>query len=85
MEYIVTKLAPYYRDKNDTKNMKRVLLIYKDSFLYGIDNHCIMMGSHWLEKVRKILFQYGLSKEAKKLETKIKKPSKRRFKNVEKT
>ena len=71
VEYIVTKLAPYYKDKNDMENMKRVLLIYRDSFLYGIKNNLVMVGSHWLEKIRKILFQYGLSEEAKGLESNI--------------
>ncbi len=71
VEHIVTKLAPYYKDRNDKENMKRVLLIYKDSFLYGIKNNLVMVGSHWLEKVRTILFQYGLSEEAKGLESNI--------------
>ena len=71
VEYIVTKLAPYYKGKGDMENMKRVLLIYRDSFLYGIKYNLVMIGSHWLEKIRKILFQYGLSKEAKELELNI--------------
>ena len=71
VEHIVTKLAPYYKDKNDKENMKRVLLMYRDSFLYGIKNNLVMAGSHWLEKIRKILFQYGLSEEAKELESNI--------------
>ena len=71
VEYIITKLAPYYKGKNDIGSMKRVLLIYRDSFLYGIKNNHVMVGSHWLAKIRKILFQYGLTEEAKKLETNI--------------
>ena len=71
VEYIVTKLAPYYKDRNDKENMKRVLFTYRDSFLYGIKNNLVMSGSHWLEKVRKILFQYGLSEQAKTLESNI--------------
>ena len=71
VEYIVEKLVSYYKDKNDTENMKRVLLIYRDSFLHGIKNNLVMVGSHWLEKIRKILFQYNLPKEAKELESKI--------------
>ena len=69
IEYIVTKLATYYKRKSDIHNMKRVLLIYKDSFLYGIKNNLVMVGSHRLEKIRRILFQYGLSKEANNLES----------------
>ena len=71
VEYIVTKLAPYYKNKKDMENMRRVLLIYKDSFLHGIKNNLVMVGSHWLEKIRNILFQYGLSEEAKRLESNI--------------
>ncbi|MCZ0932554.1 MAG: hypothetical protein OXJ52_05320, partial [Oligoflexia bacterium] len=69
VEHIITKLAPYYKNRSDINNMKRVLLIYKDSFLYGIEKNLVMIGSSWLEKIRKILFQYGLSDEAKKLES----------------
>ena len=71
VEYVVTKLAPYYKNKNDMRSMKRVLLIYRDSFLHGIKNNLVMVGSHWLEKIRKILFQYGLSEETKELESDI--------------
>ena len=71
VEYVVTKLAPYYKDKNDIENMRRVLLIYRDSFLYGIKNNLVLVGSHWLEKIRRILFQYSLSEEAKGLEPDI--------------
>ena len=84
VELIVTKLAPYYKDKNDTENMKRVLLIYRDSFLYGIKNNLVIAGSHWLEKIRKILFQYGLSKEAKKLEHNIRSLQKEDLKCLQK-
>ena len=71
IEYIVTKLAPYYKGKNDTENVKKVLLIYRDSFLHGIKNNLVMTGSHWLKKISTILFQYGLSEEAKGLEPNI--------------
>ena len=50
VEYLITKLAPYYKNKNDLKNMRRVLLIYKEVFLYGINNKCVMLGSQWLKK-----------------------------------
>ena len=70
VEYIVTKLAPYYKNKNDKENMRRVLLTYKDSFL-SIENNLVTVDVHSLEKIRKILFQHGLSNEAKELEPKI--------------
>jgi len=68
VEYVVEKLVPYYKDKQDRKNIERVLIIYRDSFLYGIKNNLVMVGSRWLEKIRKVLFQYGFSEEAKQLE-----------------
>ena len=71
VEHLIMRLVPYYKNKNDLKNKKRVLLIYKDSFLNGIKNNTVLAGSIWLEKVRKILFQYNLSKEAKDLESDI--------------
>ena len=71
VEYIVTKLAPYYKDKNDMTNMKRILLTYKSSFLYNSKNISAMVGSDCLEKVRSILFQYGLPQDAKELEKDI--------------
>lgn len=71
VEHVVTKLAPYYKDRNDIKNTRRVLLTYRDSFLCGIETNLVIAGSHWLEKVREILFQYGLREEAKKLESNI--------------
>ncbi len=84
VEYIATKLAPYYKGKNDMENMKRVLLIYRDSFLYGINNNRVMIGSHWLEKIRIILFQYGLSEEAKELEPNIRTLQKEDLKYLQK-
>ena len=84
IEYVVTKLAPYYKNKNDIENTKRVLLIYKDSFLYGIKKNQVSLGSHWLEKIRKILFQYGLRKEAEKLEPDIRSLQKEDLKSLQK-
>ncbi len=69
VELIVVKLAPYYKNKNDQENMKRVLLIYRDSFLHG--PLPIMIGATMLKKVEQILRQYGLSEEAKELEPRM--------------
>ena len=84
VECIITRLAPYYKNKNDVANMRRILLVYRDSFLHGVDSNLIMAGSHCLEKVRKILFQYNLSEEAKKLEPKIRSLQKEELKNLKK-
>ncbi len=84
-ECIITKLVPYYKSKNDTKNMKRVLLIFRDSSLWGIENNLVMgAGSICLERVRKILFQYGLSDKAKKLESDIRSGQKEDLKRLRK-
>ncbi len=84
VEHIITKLAPYYKGKNDRENMKRVLLIYRDSFLHGIKNNSVMAGSHWLERVRTVLFQHGLSEEAKRLEAKMRALQKEDFLDLQK-
>ena len=73
IEHITTKLSSYYKAKKDKENMRRVLLIYRDSVLHGVEKNLVRVGSHWLEKVRTILFQHGLSNEAKQLEEKIRK------------
>ena len=66
VEYIITKLAPYYKSKNDTKNMHRVLLTYRDAFLFG--PLPVIGGDSLLRKVEQILRQYGLAEETKNLE-----------------
>ena len=71
VEHIISKLASYYRDQSDRVNLRRVLLIYKDSVLSGLKKGVVISGSFGLEKVRKILFQYDLSQEAKDLEANI--------------
>ncbi len=82
-ECIITRLVLYYKSKNDTENMKRILLIFKDSSLWGIENKLVMAaGSIWLERVRKILFQYGLSNETKKLESDIRSSQKEDLKRL---
>ncbi len=72
VEHVATKLAPYYKGKNDINNLKRVLLKYRDSFLNA--SLSVLAGESILDKVRGILFQYGLSEEAKEME-----PAIRRF------
>ena len=71
VEDIVTKLAPYYKEKGDKQNMNRVLMTYKDSCLYG--NFPAIIKGYLLEKVRKILLQYNLSQDVKELEPHIRK------------
>ena len=68
VEGVVSRLAPYYNRNQDRANLKRVLLTYRDSVLSGLKKGRVISGSHWLEKVRKILFQYSLSQEAKAIE-----------------
>ena len=70
IENIVKKLAFYYNSKQDKENMQRVLIKYKDSML-SIENLPALIKEPLLKKVREILLQYGLSTEAKKLETEI--------------
>ena len=69
-QHIISRLIPYYnRSQNNKDKLKRTLLIYRDSFLYGLKTGILIMsGSVYLEKIRTILFQYGFSKEAKALE-----------------
>ena len=84
VEHVVSKLAPYYKDHKDNTNLKRVLLKYKNSFLYGLKKRPVISGSHSLEKIRKILFQYGFSQEAKNLESKIRAYQKQDLQNLQK-
>ncbi len=84
VEHIISKLVPYYNNRNDKKNMKRVLLIYRDSFLSILEKGIGIPGSVWLEKVRKILFQYGLSQEAKDIEENLRKAQKEDLKLLKK-
>ena len=71
-EHIISRLVFYYnKNQNNRSNLKRVLLIYRDSFLYGLKKGLVISGSFWLEKIRKILFQYRFSQEAKVLEEKL--------------
>lgn len=70
LEDIVKKLAFYYKRKQGQKNLSRVLIRYKDSLL-SAENPLATVKEPLLEKARKILFQYGLSKEAKTLEPEI--------------
>ena len=83
VEYIAEKLAPYYSGKNDTNNMCRILLIYRDSFLKG-NGIRVITGSIQLDKIRKFLFQYGLSKEAQELECHIRRLQKEDLKYFKK-
>ena len=69
IEHIITKLAPYYKSKNDTKNMHRVLITYRDAFLFG--PLPVIGGDSLLRKVEQILRQYGLAEETKNLEHRI--------------
>lgn len=82
-EHLIARLAPYYKIKNDTENIKRVLLVFRDSSLYGIKNNLLMgAGSIFLERVRRILFQYGFPREAKKLEPNIRSSQKEDLKRL---
>ena len=69
VERIVSKLALYYNKKSNKDNLKRVLLIYKDTSLKS--NLPVLGGESMLKKVQQILLQYGLPKEAKQLEPTI--------------
>ena len=82
VESIVTRLALYYRTKNNLDNMKRVLLIYRDAFLYG--TLPLLARASLLREVWGILFQYGLSEEAKKIEPEIRKSEKEGLRELKK-
>lgn len=69
VECLATMLAPYYKKASDMKSMKRVLLVYRDVFLSA--PLPLLAGATLLEKVRQVLFQYGLSEEAKQMEPEI--------------
>ena len=70
LEDIVKKLAFYYEWKQDKENLSRVLVRYKDSLL-SAKNLPAIIKENLLEKVRKILLRYHLSKEVKTLEPEI--------------
>ena len=82
VEYIVMRLVPYYKTKNNLGNMKRVLLIYRDVFLYG--TLPLLARASLLQKVWGVLFQYGLSEEAKKIEPEIRKSEKEGLRELKK-
>ena len=82
VEHVATKLAPYYKDKNDINNLKRVLLKYRDCFLNA--PLPALAGESILNKVRDILFQYGLSKEANEMEPTIRRFQKESLKGLKK-
>ena len=84
VEHVISKLAPYYRDQNERVSLKRVLLIYRDSFLSDIEKGAMILGSGRLEKVRNILLQYGLSQEAKGIEKNLRKAQKEDLKLLRK-
>jgi len=69
VERLATRLAPYYKKTGDKGNMKRVLLVYRDTFLSA--SLPLLAGANLLGKVRQVLLQYGLSEEAKQMEFEI--------------
>ena len=56
-EIIILKLHPYYKKKDNLESTKRVLLIYRDSVLHSVKKGSRLSGVHFLEKVRRILFE----------------------------
>ena len=84
VESLATMLAPYYQKAGDRDSMKRILLVYRDVFLSA--PLPVLAGANLLGKVRQILFQYGLSEEAKQMEPEIRrieKESLKEFKKIE--
>ena len=80
VEHITSKLAPYYKRNSCKEDMKRVLLLYKDSFL------ALSEKSQYcdLEKVMRVLLDFGLSQEASSLEPNIRKQHETYRKNLKK-
>ncbi len=73
VEKSISRLSSYYKYKNKTRNLRKVLLLYKDSCLHHCKSVPAMVGSELLEKVRIILYQYKLFREMEALEPAIRK------------
>ena len=65
------RLLLYYKKKDDKQNLKRIALVFKDYMLYVAKKYDGFVGSHKLEKLRKILLQYSFQEEAHSLESHI--------------
>lgn len=65
------RLLLYYKRKEDKQNLRRVALVFRDYMLYVAKKYDGFVGSHRLEKLRKILLQYRFQKEAHSLESHI--------------
>ena len=65
------RLLLYYKKKDDEQNLKRIALAFKDYMLYVAKKYDGFVGSHRLEKLRRILLQYGFQEEAHSLESHI--------------
>lgn len=66
-EHAALRLAKYYQRKNQSEDVKRILLKYGNSFMKMSEKVTALVGSSWLQKVYSTYLQFGLKSEADKV------------------
>lgn len=65
------RLARYYRRSGKPDEVKRVLNVYRDTYLQAADETSALVGSAWLQKVYGVLLPFGLRSEAEEVSIKL--------------
>lgn len=65
------RLAKYYRKTGRTEEVKRVLNVLGDAFMKASLNASALQASGWLDRVYRVLREYGLVDESEKIAIKL--------------
>ncbi|MCO6438565.1 MAG: DUF4209 domain-containing protein [Phycisphaerae bacterium] len=76
------RLAHYYRRKKRGDDLQRVLRLYTDAWIRISSEAWPMLGATWLEKVHKVLLDFGRKQDADALEVRLRKLAGRSHENM---